>query len=229
MGKYAVTQAQWKAVMGADKNPSWFDGTNAFDFDKSEWITVDKDKGFTRDNLPVEMVSWYDVLVFANKLSIKEGWQPAYKIGGKTDPAEWGDVPTSSDDEWNKVEIDEGANGYRLPTEHQWEFAAKGGANSAGYTGESTDTYFEYAVYSANSGGRTHEVGKKKANELGLYDMSGNVWEWCYDTYNPDDSSNRVARGGSCSDSAANVCSANRNYGSPQDRGSRLGFRLVRP
>ena len=243
MGQYLVTQAQWKEVMG--ENPSHFDGTNKYDSYSVEdvFIFVPATPTFNRDNLPVETVSWYDVLVFANKLSVKDGLQPAYKIKGSTDSAVWGAVPNGYDDkDWDDVEVVTGANGWRLPTEHQWEFAAKGGTKSKGYEGKETDTYFlysgsnddeldEFAVYDANSGYRTHEVGEKKANELGLYDMSGNVWEWCYEMYAEPGhySSFRVSRGGGWGNSELDARSVRRGYAPPNYRYIGNGFRLVRP
>jgi len=239
MGKHTVTQGQWKAVMGEDKNASVFDGTNKYNSSSADYIPATPT--FNRDNLPVERVSWYDALVFANKLSVKDGLQPAYRIKNSNDPAQWGEVPrTANDKDWDKVEVVDGANGWRLPSEHQWEFAAKGGTKSAGYKGESTDTYFVYsgsnedtlgdfAVYKDNSDDRTHEVGKRKPNELGLYDMSGNVREWCYDTYYPDNSTERVYRGGCWDNLSLHVRSAFRSYYNPGLRFNFLGFRLVRP
>ena len=239
MGKYPVTQGQWKAVMGSDKNPSCFDGEKAYDI-ADTWDEIKATPKFNRDNLPVETVSWYEVLVFANKLSEKEGLQPVYEIKGEMDPAKWGDVSTAAnDDGWDAVKVVAEANGWRLPTEYEWEFAAKGGVKSVGYKGENTDKYYVYsgsdtagevAVYEENSGGRTHEVGKKKPNELGLYDMSGNVWEWCFDKYAETGmlSANRVFRGGSWYMDATLVGSAIRNILSPDSRYIDIGFRLVR-
>jgi formylglycine-generating enzyme required for sulfatase activity len=232
IGKFPVTQGQWFAVMG--NRPSFFTGTNAW------WHggqSISATPSFNRDNLPVERVSWYDVLVFANRLSERDGLEPAYSINGSTNPAAWGNVPTSSTAAWNNVTIVEGANGWRLPTEREWEFAAKGGTRSAGFTGTNSDTYFifsgsddadEVARYWGNSGGRTHPVGEKESNELGLYDMSGNVSEWVGDRWTPS-VAYRVVRGGSWSHTAAGVRSVFRFFDNPTNRYLALGFRLVRP
>jgi len=226
MGKYEVTQEQWSAVMG--NNPSYFTDSPA--------------TGEVQMKRPVECVSWYDTLVFCNKLSMKEGLSPAYRISGSTDPAVWGTVPTSSNSTWDAVEIVAGSNGYRLPTEAQWEYAARGGNGSPGnYTYSGSNTIDTVAWYEDNSGDKTHEVGKKTPNGLGLYDMSGNVWEWCWDWYGSYTSgaqtdpmgaaagSYRVERGGSWYSAASGARSTYRNSSYPLLRGTYIGFRLVRP
>ncbi|MDR1814679.1 MAG: SUMF1/EgtB/PvdO family nonheme iron enzyme [Tannerella sp.] len=179
IGKYEVTQAQWKAVMG--NNPSDFKG----------------------DNLPVENVSWNDVQEFIRKLNAQTG------------------------------------KNYRLPTEAEWEFAARGGNQSRGYKYSGSNTADNVAWYCDNSGGKTHPVGTKQANELGIYDMSGNVLEWCsdwYDSYssasqtNPrgaSTGSNRVLRGGSCYYDSLFTRVSNRNCNYPDDRYNHCGFRLA--
>ncbi|MDR1277210.1 MAG: SUMF1/EgtB/PvdO family nonheme iron enzyme [Treponema sp.] len=200
MGKYEVTQEEWTAVMGS--NPSNFKG----------------------DNLPVEMVSWNEAVEYCNQLSLKEGLTPAYR--GSVD----------------SLVCNFNASGYRLPTEAEWEYAAKGGNKdyiSYEYSGgKGVDGV---AWYNGNSGGKTHPVGTKQPNSLGLYDMSGNVWEWCWDRFgnyrsgsqtDPAGASSetfRVYRGGSWSDGAAHMRSANRDYFIPFYRGNTHGFRLVRP
>ncbi|MDR0300892.1 MAG: formylglycine-generating enzyme family protein [Treponema sp.] len=236
LGKYPVTQAQYQAVMG--KNPSYFHGG----------LGREPAAGEVQEKRPVECVSWYDAIVFCNKLSMAEGLTPAYRMAGSTNPDDWGAVPENYNDrsraKWDAVEV-VGATGYRLPTEVQWEYAAKGGKGSPkAYTYSGSNTAGDVAWYADNSGEKTHEVGKKKANGLGLYDMSGNVWEWCWDWYGGYSSDtqtdptgavsgdNRVIRGGCWIDSAEYVRSAgryliNRDYPGSRDLG--IGFRLVRP
>ena len=179
IGKYEVTQALWKAVMG--NNPSCFKG----------------------DNLPVEKVSWDDCQKFISKLN---------SITGKR---------------------------FRLPTEAEWEYAARGGKKSRGHQYSGSNNLSDVAWYDDNSDSKTHAVGSKQANELGIYDMSGNVYEWCQDwkgayssssQVNPTGAtsgSSRVFRGG-CWSSAARFCrSLYRFNGKPDYRSSGLGLRLV--
>ena len=243
---YEVTQEEFVSVMtgnknGIEANPSYFQGD-----------TKPPAEGEVQERRPVERVSWYDAIVYCNLLSIKEGLTPCYAIKSSTDPALWGTSPTSTSAEdyadWNGVTCNFNANGYRLPTEAEWEYAARGGQpgltdNSWEYEYSGSNTPDDVAWYDDNSDKKTHEVGKKQANSLGLYDMSGNVWEWCWDRYGsssgypsgtedpagPDAGSYRVRRGGGWSGSASYCTVSNRyNYGSPYYRGNGYGFRLVR-
>jgi formylglycine-generating enzyme required for sulfatase activity len=229
MGKYPVTQEQYRAVM--EKDPNYFHGGPGREAAAGE----------VQEKRPVEQVSWYDAIVFCNKLSMAEGLTPAYRINGSTNPADWGDVPTGNNSTWNAVAI-VNATGYRLPTEAQWEYAAKGGKGAPGnYTYAGSNDIDAVAWYDGNSGEKTHEVGKKKANGLGLYDMSGNVWEWCWDWYGGYPSgpqtdpygavsgAGRVIRGGGWYDSAEYVRSAFRNIIDPYFGDCYIGFRLMRP
>jgi formylglycine-generating enzyme required for sulfatase activity len=188
IGKFEVTQKQWRAVMGASatlSNPSHFKGC---------------------DDCPVESVSWNDIQEFIKELNRQTGKR------------------------------------YRLPTEAEWEFAARGGAQSRGYKYAGSNNIDEVAEYDGNNNKSTKPVGGKKANELGIYDMSGNVWEWCEDWYTADfyktnkqlkdpvnntPSSNRVLRGGSWYGNAQG-CRVSYRYGNtPGHRNYYYGFRLA--
>jgi len=226
MGKYEVTQEQYEAVMTlvptSNPTPSNF---------RAEVPGEDD----TPDKLPVEKVSWYDALIFCNKLSMIEGFTPAYSIDGKTDPAVWGTIPSGSDPIWDAAIIVAGSNGYRLPTHSQWEYACRAGTTTAYNTGDIISDNTGW--YKSNSGEKTHQVGLKSANAWGLYDMHGNVREWCWDwnednLTNPGSSSSgpvRVGRGGGYDDDARFLRSAFRYSYDPYIRNPSIGFRVVRP
>jgi formylglycine-generating enzyme required for sulfatase activity len=163
---------------------------------------------------PVMDVNWYDVLKWCNARSEQEGLTPVYTVGGA--PYRTGDaVP----------DVQSSATGYRLPSEKEWEFAARGGVSTHGYTYSGSKDIDAVAWYGSNAGGDTHAVGMKLANELGLFDLSGNVSEWCFDVYS---GTARVLRGGSSGDGADGCRAANRTYDYPGFRWFLMGFRVVR-
>ena len=195
--KTEITQDFYKAVTG--ENPS-------------------NNKG---DKLPVESVSWYDTLVFCNKLSALMGKTPCYKVNGTTDPVQWNYTPHMGTLIESEIEFDANADGYRIPTLEEWDIAIRGGEKFM-YSG--SDDLDSVAWTDCNSGGTTHEVAKLKPNGYGLYDMSGNVFEWCYHVR---DDSSRYYRGGSYFDAArAGKCTNKEmNYASGQFK--TVGFRIT--
>ena len=175
------------------------------------------------ENNPVEEVSWYDAIYFCNKLSKKLGFTPVYAVDGKTDVATWNYTPHKGNSIRGEVTQNTKANGFRLPTVEEWEYAAKGGQN---YTYSGSNNLDEVGWYDYNSGNRTHPVAQKKANGYGLYDMSGNVWEWCWDIF-PYYSDLRYDRGGSCYDNDDRCEVSDWSYSFASSQCYYLGFRIV--
>ncbi len=222
IGKYEVTQKEWREMMGS--SPSYFKG----------------------DDRPVENVSWYDVIEYCNQRSLKEGLTPCYTIDkSRKDP---NNTISSDNLKWS-VSVNWLVNGYRLPTEAEWEYAARGGNKSKGFKYSGSYDLGTVAWYDENSYAKgenhpdygTHIVGTKAPNELGIYDMSGNVYEWCWDWYDfgydargqssdptgPKSGRGRVLRGGSIVDGGWRV---DNRYGSDPDCSNNpyFGVRVVR-
>jgi len=221
IGKYPVTQKQYQELMG--ENPSLHQEKPA--------------EGERAEDRPVERVSWFDAVRFCNRLSEKNGRKPCYRI---TEPEAGSDVPP-------QVEWDRNADGYRLPTEAEWEYACRAGTETAHSFGNDEAKLAEYAWFARNSDNQTHAVGQKKPNGWDLHDLHGNILEWCWDWYDsykvtsdndksvtlsdpigPPSGSWRVLRGGSFRGGPWFLRSANRNGIEPANRVGLLGFRCVR-
>ncbi|MCL2373691.1 MAG: formylglycine-generating enzyme family protein [Treponema sp.] len=249
MSRYPITREQWITVMAGNPNDI---PVPHLDWSDAPANQQEDDAGFDIDHRPVTHVSWYDAIVFANRLSIMRGLTPAYELpddwptytSWSSDPDTWGDVPTISNVRWNNVQIADSSDGYRPPTEAQWEFAAKGGNTVGEFTFSGNDNHALVAWTLGNSGGSPRMVGLLDANGLGIYDMSGNVWEWMqnwwagglhpaggpqYDPPGAVSGSLRVVRGG-CWDAGPNSArSVVRGGLDPSSRWNEHGFRLARP
>jgi len=219
MAPYEVSKVGYAAVMG--ETPSYF--TNNI-------------------NAPVERVSWFDTVEYCNRRSMQEGLEPCYSYSTYgTNPDDWPADWDKSKSNHELVTCNFAMNGYRLPTEMEWMYAANAAAAdtlATPYSGGST--VGNVAWYISNSGNATHVVGTKAANALGIYDLSGNVWEWCWDIYGsyptgaqnnpsgPAAGSYRIFRGGSWHSSYPNCRIDTRNWGGAPVQYYDLGFRVVR-
>ncbi|MFJ8584649.1 formylglycine-generating enzyme family protein [Streptomyces sp. NPDC093595] len=171
-------------------------------------VTGQRPGGAHGDRLPVEGVSWWDAIRFCNALSGRAGLTPAYRFRADDGTAEW----------------DTAADGYRLPTEAEWEHACRAGTEGPRY-----GRLDEIAWYRDNSGERPHAVGGKQPNAWGLYDMLGNVWDWCWDVYDAEVyGTYRVLRGGGWADEHWSCRASVRRRSHPTYRIDDVGFRVAR-
>jgi sulfatase modifying factor 1 len=212
--RFPVTQQLYEQVLG--ENPSYFRVSER----------------------PVERVNWYEAIVFCNMLSKITGLTPFYNLDReRKDP---NNKSPYDELKWT-VSYSPQANGYRLPTEADWKFAAQGGIYSRNSEYAGSQFLEEVGWYDGNSGGETHPIGQLLPNELGLYDMSGNVWEWCwdwhgdnlgqpqYDPVGPIFGTDRLICGGSWSGDKIRCRIASRDHDLfPGYRGNDVGFRIAR-
>lgn len=189
---------------------------------------------FTGAERPIENVSWYDAVRFCNRLSIMSSLTPVYSVYGNTNPDYWEDT--------FEPDVDWDADGYRLPTEAEWEYAARAATNDPDYRYSGSDIIGNVGWYVENSYGSSVPVGRKQSNALLIHDMTGNVWEWCWDWYSssyystsptdhpkgPENGTVRVRRGGSWNSPSSACRNSNRSAVFPAAKANNIGFRLVR-
>lgn len=198
IGKYELTQGEYSQYM--QPSDSWSSNYGL------------------GDDYPVYYVSWYAILKYCNLRSLAEGLTPVYTISNSTNPAIWGIVPTEYNAAWDAAICNWNANGYRLPTEAEWEYAARGATNNPDYLYSGSNDINAVAWYYGNySPSGCKPIGTKAPNGIGTYDMSGNLWECCWDWHSssyyssspsnnpkgPASGSNRLMRGGAYGDPAS--------------------------
>ncbi|UQA97304.1 formylglycine-generating enzyme family protein [Streptomyces halobius] len=197
------TQRSWSTELGPYR-------ISAFPMTQAQYAqcTGQRPSSAQGDRLPVEGVSWWDAVRFCNALSRSEGLAPVYRLHADAEGVEW----------------EASADGYRLPTEAEWEHACRAGTAGARY-----GRLDEVAWYRGNSGGRIHDVGGKPPNAWGLSDMLGNVWEWCWDIYDAEVyGSYRVLRGGGWFDEHWSCRASVRRRSHPTFQIDDVGFRVAR-
>jgi len=214
LGVTPVTQGQWGAAVAAGRSRGWSEGLKA------------SPSHFSGERRPVERVSWYDAVRWCNLLSLLEGLEPVYEVG---------------DGERPSVSLRPDAVGFRLPTEAEWERACRAGGEEAWCFGDEEGLLGEYAWFSGNSGRETQPVRGKRPNDWGLFDVHGNVWEWCWDAWHraytsgevvdpvevPESDGSRLVRGGSFISSPNGCRSGGRSGLGAWDRVRFLGFRVA--
>lgn len=219
LDRYELTQGEYQAVMGS--NPAAGFGIGS--------------------DYPVYYVSWFKAIEYCNRRSILEGLTPCYSYRNYgTNPDNWGANWPPSSNNHRYVSCDWTANGYRLPTEMEWMYAARAGNQTHNYTYSGSNDLDSVAWYSANAANLTHTVGGKLANELGLYDMSGNVFEWVWDIYGdypdaaqnnprgPTSGSYRLSRGGAWNSNAEACTVSIRTHREATFSSFIMGFRVCR-
>ena len=211
IARTAVTRGLWRRVMADRRAGDWRRP------EPKAWRRND-------DALPANYVDWFNAVAFCNALSVVAGRRPYYRVDG---------------DDWTPDPDPAAAEGYRLPTEAEWEYACRGDTETPWFWGDQVDGADAHAWYRGNGRG-VQPVAGKAPNSFGLYDMAGNCWEWCWDRYGPysagqaenpmgvDSGRPRVLRGGSFGNEPRNLRSADRNRYGPELRDQRIGFRCAR-